>query len=386
MGGEDDRQVSLISILENSDQPEVLTPGQLVDKINQIDFASQAAKTAALLLVGEAIKLQSGKLQIDSEAAKVVLSSQESDTHSVQTEYDLAGEEKIERSGDLNSEELRTSFQVAVERMVEGGVMSADFSQQVERLLALEDVRQVPGRYARFVYEGDGFPRSDQDRGYIEVGDQMIGIYTEKIKKIAQRHNIPLTDQQCSAVAFQVVLLHEYGHAALQTKKAAEIERRKAGGEETGFEMVVAVDKQINGLVANQVASSPELKELFAQEPVDELITVDERVAGGFEMLALWNGLREVGATQEQIELIVQTYFQEKKDQSEEKKKIIMFAQSKGIGLRQLDGAIQELFMSLRKTEPVLAEKCRGGFGPQTLGYDFPLSPSELTQLCKNET
>ncbi len=385
MSGEDADRATLASILERNNQPELFSPGQLVERINQIDFASQAAKTMALLVVGEAIQLQGTRVQVDPEAARLVLSSHVTNEQSTAEESIPIGNETNEQVADLNTEELRHNFQSAVERMVEGGVLSADFAQRVERLLALEDIRQVDGKYARFVYEGSGFPQSDQKRGYIELGKQMVAIYSEKIKKIARQHGLSLTEQQCSAVASQVIFMHEYGHAALQTKKASELEKRNTTGEVIGFETVVEVDKQINRLVANQVASSSELRELFANEPTDELASVDERVASGFEIAALWNGLHTVGVDQDQVEMLVQAYVQERKNQLEEKKQIIMFAQSKGIELHQLDSAMQELFMTLRKTEPALAEKCRGGFGPQTLGYDFPLSPSELERLCKDE-
>lgn len=373
----DERQATLANLLDQNTEQQIGTT-QLIEKINALSFASEHAQTALLLLVSEAVQLQPTGVTINVELAKLIL----------RAAPNKGQETKIEQriSVENNRVELSEAFQAAIESMVGSEVLPPVFADQVQRLLAIDDLRSVDGAYARFIYHGDGFPKSDHSRGYIEVGDQVIALYVSKIEQAAQQHGVKLTTQQSQRIATQLVLMHEYGHAVLQTKKAIKLAARTQQSGEIKYEDIVAVHNEVSVSIADQIAVAPDLKAVFTAESADELQTVDERVASGFEIVALWNGLQEVGLSHDQLEAITQAYMQEKKDQFEEKKRVVAFMTEKGMSLQQLDQAMEELFFALYPTDPAIAEKCRGGFGPRTMGYSFPLSPSELTRLCKDET
>lgn len=372
-------------MLKSSELIDSSEVGRLIDQINQIEFVSATAKTALLLLVSGAIRIQENRVVVNSEIARMTLiNTMSNQVGSSEGISPHPSEVVLMDVGD--GEQLRHRFNLAVMTLIKDGVLSSNFATQVAKIVAIEKIRPVQGAYARFVYEGDGFPPDENKQGYIEIGDQMVAIFAEKIKRAADQHQVVLTDEQCQAIASQLILMHEYGHAVIQTKKAIELEHQAADGQPFGYEDIVVVNRQVTQLVANQIAVNQELKNMFAQQPADELITVDERVASGFEMLALWNALTETGLAGEQVQAVAQAYLQEKRNQFSEMRAVIEFASSKGIALLQLDSALQQLFYSLRKSDPQVAEKCRGGLGPQSLGYAFPLSPRELTQLCNNET
>ncbi len=364
---------------------ETTTPEALVDAVVQAEFQTKDSQTTLALVAGEAI--QPGKDQlsatVNTEAAIVILQTLQ--------QKRLSREDAAKESPELNQAETARAFQSAIDDLVATQCISLELAAQVAQILPVENLKTVKGNYARFGYLSDTFPKDRSGAGIIEVGDKIIATFAEKIRQTALQAGVELTETQCQEVATKRVLMHEYGHAVKQTKKIVAFESAVAAGEkDEEYHLRNSLENTTNAKIA-AVAPCPELAQVFVGEPVDssraatELLTMDERIASGFELIGLSQALQKIGVSGEQSQAMIKSIMQEEALKFREKQMVIEFARSKGLSITQLNDATSSLFISLHQEHPELAELCRGGFNAAFMGYNFPLTLSEITRFCQSD-
>ncbi|MBP7875677.1 hypothetical protein KA012_01645 [Candidatus Woesebacteria bacterium] len=366
-----------------ADEANTLEP-QTLEAVLNTEFASQLSKSIIALVSSGAIRPQKEYpgFVLDRGKAQSVLGKlvKQRGAETI-TDHTATTELSLQETKDAFLQSLRSILRV--------GLMPGELMGQVARIIKPSNISVTDSAFARFVYFSSTFPKKNEgERGDLEVGAKVLGIFIDRIAAAAEQTDLKLTQAQQKQLALRLITTHEYGHAVHQAKILQRIEAALVDQPDELISVVNEQTQAFDHTITYDVAANAELAGLFEGEEVTPFssnniaVALSERIATGFQDVGVVEALLEMGFVEEQAKQFLAAYHSGEATLLRETKLALQTAKNAGFSTVSLSSAIDDVAMEMRtagKNEEY--DLVRYGFGATNFGYYFPLSRKELEQM-----
>lgn len=279
----------------------------------------------------------------------------------------------------------RSAFKKIVKYFTVNNIIPTSLAVEVGKIIRPSGFRPTKGNDAGFYYFKEVFPENPAERGTVRLGERYVYLMSKNLARIFSNLEINCTQDQLRDIVLRSVIAHEYGHAVKQTiviMKLAEMYPNISPENLKRF--AFALSKQIDQTIYEIIAPNHELTDIFSDEP-NTLMKSDsseERLAQGFEYLGLQSVLKDLGITEDKIQLVLEAFRKIDHDRFIDHKHLIEYAKKHGLNLRLLQKALSRLMIELdTRGRGDLSLCLMTNYGPNMLGYAFALTPHEIQKF-----
>lgn len=254
---------------------------------------------------------------------------------------------------------------------------------QMTRVVGGDSFEFTDGDCHEFEYWSDRFPRTRNERGRIRLSYRVQNCFEERLPQMFPMMR-SLPEHVRRNVALAQGIGHEVGHAIAKTLELVKLEKAHTffGLEQPAFR----ITNQIDNDVYTRIAPDPWLHRVFVDEPIEGTYvrrgwTTAERVASGFEVLALQHCASMLGMDEQEVLVNRQHYDERRRGDWNQ---ILGKAKNQGLGMNTLGAGLDDLVTHLCRTRSVGLHHEVPKVGAKVLGYCTPLSELQLREYVQS--
>lgn len=282
-----------------------------------------------------------------------------------------------------------------LEGWVEKGLTAVFTTFTKEEIIPPEVKEEVKSRFynAQITYKDyHEYKALKGERVHLEFGAYQFIEIKDFLEDTLGRFGIEVSPYKLVGLTTIVGVGHEAGHAATESiarLRAYEMKREKPN-ERLSKLKARALEQIYSGVLA--IAPHPLLQRILDPESKEFKLkhaqeTSIERVAMGFEMLALRVGLNTLGIEPSTTQQILESIRERYNNNLAEQMKVISKARAMGISFDALGRGIRRIQRVLETSQDpntqILSNLIPDQYGTVYIGYDAPLREEELKQAMR---
>ncbi len=271
----------------------------------------------------------------------------------------------------------KKAFPVVVKNFLDSEVLSLEMLQDMQRIVDVDHIVTVNELFCRFLYTGRKFPSEGEPKGRIEISPEWFKFVEEGYRRGLEIMGVELNPDQFLEYAMRRFVGHELGHAIEKSKVLGNL--AKTQGDDY-FKEIERFERNIYDNAPNQSLA------YFLEGVPDDFIytrkffTTSERIAVGYEFVAVEGALTALGVSPEKVEESVGLLFLGREKRLDDWRVTVDAARGKGLDVILVGMAVDRLNKELKEQgrDDLRSFLPSRGFGASDMGYDAPLRLDEI--------
>ncbi len=298
----------------------------------------------------------------------------------------LQGKRDVQSLTERHSDLLfhsQLAFRKMVKSFVNEGVLDDKISIQTGRIIRPSRINILKEGHCRFLYMKDVFPKDRDDMAVLYISEGQFNEYYEFLESEVKKAKLNLSEESMFRITLRRLIAHEYGHAVDRT---ISILLASKNSDEENIEDEFEVSEKLHLKVYKEIAPDKRLNDILEEGPEDRVYSKkqrssSERIARGFEYIALNSALIDEGVDLDKSDLIVKKIVEKQGERLSDFIFVLRYAKSKGLDIENVCGALNELVIGFRNKS--IGELLPSGFSSHYLGYFCALSKEQIIKYVE---